>query len=114
MAKNKRNIPAQTGPPDHAAQLIYVLNTFHPISADISDYLYQHSFVVSYRKGKLLLKSGSVCPYIYFIKKGAIRGYVQEGKKDITTWITAENEMVTSINSFDLQTPAMENIQALE
>ena len=43
-----------------------------------------------------------------------VRGFIKEGKKDITTWITAEGEMVTSILSFELKGSAIENMQAIE
>ena len=43
-----------------------------------------------------------------------MRGFIKEGQKDITTWITAENEMVTSISGLDIQGPGIENIQAIE
>jgi CRP-like cAMP-binding protein len=54
------------------------------------------------------------CEHIYFIVKGALRGFTREGSKDITTWITIENEMVSSILSLDERVRSIENIQALE
>ncbi|MES1223398.1 MAG: Crp/Fnr family transcriptional regulator, partial [Bacteroidota bacterium] len=51
---------------------------------------------------------------IYFIKKGAVRGFIKENGKDITTWITAENEMVTSISGLESHEPSIENMQAIE
>ena len=65
-------------------------------------------------KGDLLLAAGQVCEHIYFIKKGSVRGFIKEGDKDITTWITAENELVTSIYGLSKKRPALENMQALE
>jgi CRP-like cAMP-binding protein len=61
-----------------------------------------------------LLKAGEICEHIYFIKKGAVRGFIKEGKKDITTWITVENEVVSSISALDVRAPALENMQAIE
>jgi CRP-like cAMP-binding protein len=60
------------------------------------------------------LKAGEICDHIYFIKKGAVRGFIRDGAKDITTWITAENEIVSSISSLDMKEPAQENMQAIE
>jgi CRP-like cAMP-binding protein len=111
MAKGAPHTDSQTGA---MASLVSVLNNFHPLSAGVINYLKDHIFPVSYKKGKLILKAGAVCSHVYFIRKGAIRGFTKEEGKDITTWITAENEMVTSITSFDLQVPALENIQAIE
>jgi CRP-like cAMP-binding protein len=91
-----------------------VLNHFYPLSGAMEQYLKKHLSSCSFRKGKLILRSGEMCNYIYFIKRGAVRGFIREGKKDITTWITVEGEMVTSIYSLDLNAPAIENMQAVE
>jgi len=100
-------------PPD-LSSVINTLNYFYPLSEGIKDYLRKHSYPCSFRKGKLLLKAGEICDHIYFIKKGAVRGFIKEGTKDITTWITAENEIVSSISSLDSKEPALENMQAIE
>ena len=94
--------------------VIITLEYFHPLSAGIKDYFKKHSFTCFFRKGKLLLKTGQVCEEIYFIKKGAVRGFIKEGTKDITTWISVEGEVVSSISSLDKKEPAMENMQAIE
>lgn len=96
------------------SSVIAVLEYFHPLPEGVKEYLKKHSYSCSIRKGKLLLKAGQVSEHIYFIKKGAIRGFIKEGKKDITTWITAENEVVSSISTLDSRTPALENMQAIE
>ena len=100
--------------PPELSLVINTLNYFYPLSEGIKDYLRKHSFSCSFRKGKLLLKAGEICEHVYFIKKGAVRGFVKDGTKDITTWITAENEVVSSISSLDAREPAQENMQAIE
>jgi len=94
--------------------VIATLDYFYPLSKGIKDYFKKHTYSCSFRKGKLLLKAGEICEHIYFIKKGAVRGFIKEGTKDITTWITAENEVVSSISALDKREPAMENMQAIE
>ncbi|MFI5187511.1 MAG: Crp/Fnr family transcriptional regulator [Chitinophagales bacterium] len=94
--------------------LIDVLNHFHPLNEGIEKYLQEKTYSCFFSRGKLLLKAGQVCENIYFIKKGAVRGFIREGHKDITTWITAENELVTSISGLDGREPALENMQAIE
>ena len=100
-------------PPD-ISSVIETLNYFYPLSEGIKDYFRKHTYSCSFRKGKLLLKAGEACEHIYFIKKGAVRGFIKDGTKDITTWITAENEVVSSISSLDIREPAQENMQAIE
>jgi CRP-like cAMP-binding protein len=94
--------------------LINVLNHFYPLSEPIVDYLNKHVIPVKAPKGEALVEAGSVCEHVYFIIKGAIRGYIVDNGKDITTWISAENELVTSIYSLDTDDPAPENIETLE
>jgi CRP-like cAMP-binding protein len=90
------------------------VNYVHPVSDETILYINQHSFSHQVERGEYLLKAGETCKHLYFIRKGAIRGYIKEGTKEVTTWITAENEMVTSIRGLSLQEPSLENIQAIE
>jgi CRP-like cAMP-binding protein len=93
---------------------VTLAKSIYPLSAEAQEYANQNSFPHRVRKGELLVTTGEVCRSIYYVKKGMLRGYVKEGIKDITTWITGETELVSSISSFDLQIPAVENIQAIE
>ena len=110
---HKRGQTSNNSTPD-ISSVIETLNYFYPLSEGIKDYFRKHTYSCSFRKGKLLLKAGEVCEHIYFIKKGAVRGFIKDGTKDITTWITAENEVVSSISSLDIREPAQENMQAIE
>lgn len=94
--------------------LLTILNHFHPVSLEIETFLTGHVGVYNVRKRKLLHKEGQPCEHIYFILKGAIRGFTREGQKDITTWINVENQLVSSIFSLTYRAPSIENIQALE
>ena len=94
--------------------LLTVLNYFHPLSPAMEVYLKEHIAGMSVKKRKLLLKEGAFCEHVYFIVKGAVRGFTREGQKEITTWITVENELVSSILTLNNQKPSVENIQVLE
>ena len=100
--------------PAALASLLTALNQLYPLSPEAEQYLRDHVTPCTVAKRKLLLKEGMTCEHIYFIVKGALRGFIREGAKDITTWITVENELVSSILSLDEQVKAIENIQALE
>lgn len=110
----KPGLHTKINPSANGSQLIEVLNYFHPLGEGAEQFLMKHSYACTFRKNELLLKTGEVCEHVYFIIKGAVRGFIKEGQKDITTWITAENELVTSISGIDKKDPAMENIQAIE
>jgi CRP-like cAMP-binding protein len=94
--------------------LVQALSYFHPVSGHIEQYFKNHVISHSLRKKKLLLKANTVCNHLYFIKKGVLRGFVKEGNREITTWITAENELVTSIARLSKAQPSQEYIQAIE
>jgi CRP-like cAMP-binding protein len=100
-------------PPD-IDPLLTVLGHLHPVSPSIALYLRDHITTLSVRKRKLLLREEGICQHVYFIKKGAIRGFTREGHKEITTWINVENQLVSSIFGLNNKEPSTENIQALE
>ncbi|MCV9927862.1 Crp/Fnr family transcriptional regulator [Flavobacterium sp. LS1R49] len=108
------NNPQEHSTPEQAATLLYVFNSVYPISKNSQTFLIENTYPITVKKGKKLHKAGEICDMIYFVNKGAIRGYVKEEKKDITTWITVENELVASIHSFILQIPSFENMEAIE
>jgi CRP-like cAMP-binding protein len=86
----------------------------YPVSEQVVSYINLHSTARRTGRGEYLLRAGDISQHLYFIRKGAIRGFVKEGAKEITTWITAENELVTSIRGLKLQQPSLENIQTIE
>lgn len=65
-------------------------------------------------KNSYLLKEGQVCRSLYFIEKGALRGFYNLDGKEITHWFGFENDFVTSFHSFITKEPAVENIQLAE
>ena len=104
----------KTGASPDVSSVLTILNYFHPVSEGIVKFLTEHAYSIFFNKGELLLEEGQVCEHIYFIRKGVVRGFIKEGKRDITTWITAEGEMVSSILSFEEKGSAIENMQAIE
>ena len=100
--------------PSGAIQPSAFLRFFHPISDKAARFVDSKAFHCSVPKHKFLLRSGQTCPYLFLVNKGLFRGYILDGKNEVTTWITAENDLVSSISSFFDQSPSLENIQALE
>lgn len=94
--------------------LLDLFNSLHPIGRRVEVYLQKNLYCNSVKKGELLVKSGEICDSIYFIKKGVLRGFIEEDGKEVTTWLTVENEVVATITGFLLRKPTMENIQAIE
>lgn len=94
--------------------LVAVLEQLHPLSPEVIAFFKENVTYAYVPRGRMLLEAGNVCEHLYFILRGAVRGFITDNKKDNTTWITAENEVVTAITSFDLEIPAYENMEAIE
>ncbi|WP_338357898.1 Crp/Fnr family transcriptional regulator [Yeosuana marina] len=67
-----------------------------------------------YKKGDFIVKSGEVCDRIHIIRKGLVRGYFEYSGSEITTWVSVDSEIVTSISGFFKNAPSLEFIQCLE
>jgi signal-transduction protein with cAMP-binding, CBS, and nucleotidyltransferase domain len=61
---------------------------------------------VVYNKGTHLLNEGKVSDYLYFVHKGAVRIYYLKDEKEITEWLTLDNNFFFSIQSFFNRTPS--------
>ena len=61
-----------------------------------------------------LVTEGKICRRLYFLEKGALRGYYTLEGKEITHWFAFEQDFVTSFHSFITGQSAVENIQLLE
>jgi len=97
-----------------AAPLIEFLRNIYPLGEEIEKYMLANCSAVKLNRGDFLLKPGDICNHYYFIQKGMLRAFIRFGKKEITTWLNPENELVTSIRSMTQQQPSLEYIQALE
>lgn len=94
--------------------VLEMFNALHPVGKRVAIYLQKNVYCIDVKKGELLVKSGEICDSIYFIRTGVLRGFIEEDGKEVTTWLTVENEIVATITGFLLQKPTMENIQAIE
>jgi CRP-like cAMP-binding protein len=65
-------------------------------------------------KGQYLAQSGEICDTMVFIIRGLMRSFLIEDGKEITTRFGMENELVTTLDSFIMNVPTIENIQAVE
>lgn len=100
--------------PTYLQPLLQLVQYVHPVSPPVVQYIVDHTDQIDVASGEMLQVSGSPSLYTYFIVKGAIRGFIKEDKKDITTWISTEGELVSSISGIDGNAISLENMQALE
>lgn len=91
-----------------------LLNTILPISSELTEYLQEKTKFTKYKKGEHICNSGEYCDKLFVLRKGLVRGYFISGGKEITTWISCDHELVTSISGFFKRIASKENIQCLE
>ncbi|WP_412990309.1 Crp/Fnr family transcriptional regulator [Pediococcus siamensis] len=61
-----------------------------------------------------LLLQGKISHYLYFIKKGALRLWHNDGDKDVTVQFFFENQMVSAFESLFLDTESLYSIESME
>jgi len=94
--------------------LINYISSYSPVSREAIKFIKSKLQVITLKKSDLLHKAGLQCPYLFYVAEGVLRGFIMDGKREVTTWITAESGLVTSIRSFILRMPTLENISAIE
>jgi len=66
------------------------------------------------KRKEVLIAEGDICRYAYFIKKGCLRYFHNMDGEEITGQFFFENGWYTDYESFLLQKPSKQNIDALE
>ena len=68
-----------------------------------------------YSKGDHLFKQGEICRHMFYIEKGMVRVYYYSGNgKEITAWFSAENTLITALDSFYYHKPTRDYCELLE
>lgn len=87
---------------------------FYPVSNELVNELAQISTQKVVKSHEIILKNGEKCSKVFLIVTGILRCYIINQRKEITTWISCDNELATSIASFFTDKKSNENIQTLE
>ena len=88
--------------------------SIYPLSFKLRQFIKQKTKSEEFKKGEIINQSGTLCNKLMIISKGMVRGYFTHEDREITTWISFDMEMFTSISGFFKNEPAIETIQALE
>ncbi|MEP7317793.1 MAG: Crp/Fnr family transcriptional regulator [Panacibacter sp.] len=94
--------------------LLTHITNYYKLSPEAQNALQDCFQKISLSKNEYLLTEGNVCRHLYFLEKGALRGFYNLDGKEITHWFGFENDFVTSFHSFITRQPAVENIRLLE
>ncbi len=103
--------------PAHHSDITHVINllaNYYTVSKELSDEFYKHSISIKLEKGDHILYQGEICKYMYFIREGAMMAYSEHNHKQITTYISIENEFLSSLSGLYGQQPSREAIVAIE
>jgi signal-transduction protein with cAMP-binding, CBS, and nucleotidyltransferase domain len=65
-------------------------------------------------KEEILIEEGATCQYMYFIVSGAVTGYTMHKGKKVVTYISIENEFVSSIFGMHGMHPSKEEIMTVK
>ena len=80
---------------------------------EVHQALKEASTIRRYKKGDLLLQQGEVCQRSFHLLTGIARKYYLNEGKEITTEIYFQNDLALSFESYVLQKPGREYIEAL-
>ena len=67
----------------------------------------------TYSKGDYLLKAESICNKSYWVERGILRKFYVHNDKEVTTEFYFKDDLAISFDSYTLQKPSREFIQAL-
>lgn len=104
-------IKAEKTEVDHIIQL---LSAIYPVSNELAEVFYENAISIQVEKDNHILKQGEFCKYMYFIKKGAMMAYSSHNHQQITTFISVENEFLSSLSGLYGEAPSKESIIAIE
>ncbi|WP_199120559.1 helix-turn-helix domain-containing protein [Pedobacter sp. ASV28] len=94
--------------------ILGILGAIYPISGKLKEAFLEKTVSLKVKKGEVLLAEGECCQYMYFIKRGAMMGQTTHQKKEIVTYISIDNEFVSSISGLHGIAPSQESIIAVE
>lgn len=94
--------------------LLSQIKKYHILSEEAQNVLLDCFKKVTLHKNDYLLYEGNICRKLYFVEKGALRGFYNVDGKEITHWFAFENDFVTSFHSFITEEPSVENLQLAE
>jgi CRP-like cAMP-binding protein len=94
-------------------QLEKINNFIEKLDKETLSALNELSIEKKFKKGDFLLRQDEICKRSYWIEKGMARKYYLNDGKEITTELYFENDVAVSFDSYCLQQPSKEYIQAI-
>lgn len=95
-------------------KLLQFLQSIHPLSQGLLQYLSDHIGYKELPRKEYLLRSGQVCRHICFIESGLLRCFYIHNGSEVCSWFMKEGDVIISVESFFKQQASYESIQTLE
>ena len=91
------------------------IQSIYPLPNDILEEISLHFQHLEYPKNYFLLKPGKTCKHLWFMTKGAVRYfYTNDQGKEMNTWFSLDEQIITDTTSLVNQTASQESIQLIE
>ena len=90
------------------------LEAIQPLPDDLKHWLLNHLTIVHVEKEHIILSEGEVCKYAWVVLGGVIRSFHYVGETEVTSRLMKPHHIIISVESFYMQTPAFETLQALQ
>lgn len=82
----------------------------YPLSGESIRLLVDEMEEIAFTKGEISVREGDRDPFVWFVKEGLVRAYVEREAKDITLWFAVSGEMI----NFVYRAVAVYNIEMVE
>lgn len=97
-----------------ATDFIGFVSSLSPLESEVREMLASKLYEKQYRKGELILETGTVCNRIYFIDRGLVKTFFYTDTREFIMRFFPEGHMFTVLDSFVLRQPSSYSVQALE
>ena len=91
-----------------------ITQAYSKLSIDCQQDFISNSRLCTFEKGKVVIREGQYSKKAYLILSGCSRAYYLKNGKDITDWVTFENQFMASVVSFFSQEPSPHYVEFLE
>ncbi|KXX67441.1 Crp/Fnr family transcriptional regulator [Flammeovirga sp. SJP92] len=91
-----------------------ILTDLIQITEDEWEILKEKLIFQHYKAKSVVSSEGKIEDAVYFIDQGLIRSYYLQDGKEINTYFACDGQFISSYSSFISQTPALENLEAIE
>jgi CRP/FNR family transcriptional regulator, anaerobic regulatory protein len=95
-------------------KLLQYLNSIHPLTSPLEEYLVKILKHRKFSKKEFLLKAGHICRSVCFVQQGLFRCFYLKDQHEVCSWFMKEGDVIVSVESFFNQTISYESIQAIE